>query len=591
MPESHLSVLRQEVSRLGLGGLMVPRADEHLGEYVPPAAERLAWLSGFTGSAGVALVLPNRAAIFVDGRYVLQVAEQTDPAQWERHHLIDEPPYLWLAAAVPAGTRIGYDPLLLSENELGRYLDAGLTMVPLAANPIDAVWSDRPAPPLAPARPHPLTFSGRTSADKRTALGAALRAAGQEAAVLTDPASIAWLFNIRGDDVPFTPFALGFALLYDTGRAALFMDPRKLPADTRAWLGNEVALSDRAALGTALAGLAGRRVRVDPSTAPVWFAQTLRTAGAEVCPAPDPCALPKAAKNAVEQQGAREAHAHDAVALARFYAWLAQVVKEGAGHITEADAAARLHALRAEDPDFLGESFETIPGTGEHAAINHYHVTPESNRAVAPGETFLVDAGAQYAFGTTDVTRTIWTGPGAAPDEIRAQATRVLQGHIALATVVFPQGTSGLQIDAVARAPLWRAGLDFDHGTGHGVGSYLSVHEGPCRISKAASLVPLAAGMILSDEPGYYVGGSHGIRLENLLMVIPAALPGATRPFLAFETLTFTPFDRALIEPALLAPEEIAWVDAYHRQVLARVGGKVDPATRAWLERACAPLA
>lgn len=588
MPETPISLLRSELSRLGLDGFIVPRADEHLGEYVPAAAERLAWLTGFTGSAGLAAVLPDRAALFVDGRYTLQAVEQTDPALWERHHLVEEPPAAWLAAQVSTGARIGYDPLLISETELRRFTDAGLAMAALAANPIDAVWADRPAAPLAPAVPHPLAVSGRASAEKRASLASALREAGQDAAVLTDPASIAWLFNLRGSDVPFTPFALGFALLFSSGRATLFMAPQKLPAETRAWLGNEVALADRASLSGALKALAGRHVRVDPATAPVWFAQTLRASGATVCPAPDPCALPKACKNAVEQQGAREAHARDAVALARFYAWLSTAMGQS---LTEADAVERLHALRAENPEFRGESFATIAGTGPHAAINHYRVTPESNRPVRPGETFLIDAGAQYACGTTDVTRTVWTGPGPAPQSVREEATRVLKGHIALATLVFPPGTTGAQIDAVARAPLWQAGLDFDHGTGHGVGSYLSVHEGPARISRAAAPVALAPGMVLSDEPGYYVAGSHGIRLENLLLVIPATLPRATRPFLAFETLTLTPFDRALIEPALLTQGEIAWLDAYHRRVAAALAGRVDAPTAAWLERACAPVA
>jgi Xaa-Pro aminopeptidase len=588
MPELPISLLRSELSRLGLDGFIVPRADEHLGEYVPAAAERLAWLTGFSGSAGLAIVLADRAALFVDGRYTLQAAAQTDPVLWERHHLIEEPPAAWLAGQAGKAARIGYDPLLLSETELARFTAAGLGMLALPANPIDAVWADRPAAPLAPAVIHPLEFAGRASAEKRAELAASLRAAGQDAAMLTDPASIAWLFNLRGSDVPFTPFALGFALLFSSGRATLFMAPEKLPAETRAWLGNEVAVEARAALPGALAALAGQRVRVDPATAPVWFAQTLRAAGATVVAAADPCALPKACKNPVEQQGMRQAHARDAVALARFYAWLPGAMRQG---ITEADAVARLHELRAEDREFRGESFATIAGTGPNAAINHYHVTPESNRPVRPGETFLIDAGAQYACGTTDVTRTVWTGPGPAPQSLRAEATRVLQGHIALATLAFPPGTTGAQIDAVARAPLWNAGLDFDHGTGHGVGSYLSVHEGPARISRAAAPVALAPGMVLSDEPGYYVADSHGIRLENLLLVVPAELPGATRPFLAFETLTLTPFDRALIDPALLTAGETAWLDAYHRRVAAALAGRVDVPTAAWLEQACAPLA
>jgi Xaa-Pro aminopeptidase len=586
MHKARLAALRAELDSQGLQGFIVPRADEHLGEYVPAAAERLAWLTGFTGSAGLAAVLPDRAAVFTDGRYVLAVRAQTDPALWECRHLIEEPPQDWLAQHAAAGARIGYDPMLISEEGLQRYLDAGLAMAPAVRNPVDALWTDRPAPPLTPAVPHPIAWAGRESADKRADLAAALRADKQDAAILTDPASIAWLLNIRGADVPYTPFALGFAILHADGGTELFMAPEKLPDATLVWLGNAVSVQDRSALSAALGRLAGLRVRVDAATAPVWFAQTLREACAAVIAGMDPCLMPKASKNPVEQQGTRAAHRRDAVAVCRFLHWL----DGAAGHATEMDAAKRLLAFRAESPEFRGESFSTISGAGEHGAIIHYRVTPESDRPINPDELYLNDSGAQYADGTTDITRTIWTGPGDPPAELRDRATRVLKGHIAIATLVFPQGVAGPHLDAFARAALWRAGLDYDHGTGHGVGSYLSVHEGPVSLSRTAKPIPIAAGIILSNEPGCYAPGRYGIRLENLVLVQPADLPDANKPFLRFETLSLAPFDRHLIEPALLTAEEIAWLDTYHARVVTEIGPLLDPATRAWLQHTCAPI-
>ena len=587
MHDARLTALRAELARQGLHGFIVPRADEHLGEYVSSSSERLAWLTGFTGSAGLAAVLPDRAAVFTDGRYVLQLAQQTDPALWERRHITEQPPPAWLAEHTPAGAPIGYDPMLISEEGLQRYRDTGLVLQPVAGNPIDVLWTDRPAPPLGPAVPHAIAWAGRDSAGKRAELAGALREAGQDAAILTDPASIAWLLNIRGADVPYTPFALGFAILRADGHTDLFMAPEKLPEATRVWLGNAVAVHDRPALASALAGLAGRRVRVDGATAPVWFAESLRAAGATVVAGMDPCLLPKASKNPVEQQGARDAHARDAVAVCRFLHWL----DTAAGRASEMDAAAVLLGLRAEAPEFRGESFPAISGAGEHGAVIHYRATPATDRPINPGELYLIDSGAQYADGTTDITRTVWMGPGAPPAELRDRATRVLRGHIAIATLVFPQGVAGPHLDAFARAALWRAGLDYDHGTGHGVGSYLSVHEGPVSLSRTAKPVPIAAGMILSDEPGYYAPGRYGIRLENLVLVQPADLPEAQKPFLRFETLTLAPFDRRLIARDLLTAEEVVWLDAYHARVAAEVGPRLDAAARAWLAAACAPLA
>ncbi len=588
MSATRLASVRAELARQGLDGFIVPRADEHLGEYVPPGAERLAWLTGFTGSAGLAAILPDQAAVFTDGRYVLQLAAETDGAVWQRRHIIEEPPPAWFAAHAAPGARIGYDPLLISEEALARYADAGLTMVPAATNPIDAAWSDRPGPPLAPAVPHALRYAGRSATEKREEIAEALRKAKQDAAVITDPASLAWLFNIRGADVPFTPFALGFGIAHADARTELFMDAAKLPDATRAWLGNAVSVQPREALAPALARLAGKRVRVDAAGSPAWFAQTLRAAGAEVLAGPDPCQLGKASKNETEQQGARAAHARDAVAVCRFLHYLAEAAPGGPE--TEMSAAARLLACRAAMDGFRGESFPAISGAGEHGAIIHYRVTEETNRPIRPDEVYLIDSGGQYDDGTTDITRTIWTGSGPAPAEIRERATRVLKGHIAIATLVFPQGVAGPHLDAFARRALWQVGLDYDHGTGHGVGSFLSVHEGPVSLSRAGRPVPIAPGMILSDEPGFYSPGDYGIRLENLLLVQPADLPSAVKPFLRFETLTLAPFDRALIQPSLLDGWERDWLDAYHARVLATVGPSLEPPVRSWLATACVPI-
>lgn len=581
-----LAAVRAVLRTQSVEGFLVPRADEHLGEYVPPSAERLAWLTGFTGSAGLAAILPDIAAVFTDGRYTLQLEQQTHGTAFERRHLVEEPAPQWLVAKAPASARIGYDPMLMSADAVARYADAGLTMVPLAVNPLDAAWADRPAPPLAPAVPHEMRFAGRESIAKRDDVAAVLRADKQDAAVITDPASIAWLLNIRGGDVGFTPFALGFLLIRADASVSLFMEAGKLTDATRAWLGNGVAVQPLAALAAALAGLDGTRVRVDEAGSPAWFGQRLREAGATVIDAADPCAGPKARKNDTEQAGARAAHRRDAVAVCRFLCWLDGAV----GETTEIGAAEQLLAFRAEQEGFRGESFPAISGAAEHGAIIHYRVTPETDRAIGRDEVYLIDSGAQYPDGTTDITRTIWTGAGAAPAGLRDRVTRVMQGHIAVATAVFPQGTCGPHLDALARRALWDVGLDYDHGTGHGVGSYLSVHEGPAGISRAGRMVPLAEGMILSDEPGYYLPGQYGIRLENLLLVQKAELPEAKRAFLRFETLTLAPFDNRLLEPAMLSAAERGWLDRYHARVLAEVGPALRGLELAWLEAACRPL-
>jgi len=587
LSSQRLTLVRQAMAEQRLDGFVIPRADEHLGEYVPPGAERLAWLTGFTGSAGLAVVLADRAAVFTDGRYTLQLAAQADAALFEACHLTEQPAPAWLKAHASMGMRIGYDPWLISQDGLDRYRSAGLEMVQVSPNPIDLAWTDRPAAPAGPAMPHALAYAGRTSADKRAEVAATLQADGQDVAVITDPASLAWLLNLRGSDVDYTPFALGFVLLRSDGSAALFMEPAKLPPETLEWLGPNVTTADRAALPAALAALSGQRVRVDAAGSPVWFAQALGEAGAIVVDGADPCQIPKACKNATEQAGARAAHARDAVAVCRFLHWLDEADRST---LTEVTAAERLLAFRQDVADFRGESFPAISGAGEHGAVIHYRATAATDRPIRVNEAYLIDSGAQYPDGTTDITRTIWTGPGAPPAELRDRFTRVLQGHIAIATMLFPKGVAGPHLDAFARHALWQIGLDYDHGTGHGVGSYLSVHEGPASLSRAGRMVPLAPGMILSNEPGYYLPGAYGIRLENLLMVRPADLPAAKKPFLEFETLTLAPFDRRLIEGAMLSAEERRWIDAYHARVLAEVGPGLDMTERDWLAAACAAL-
>ena len=586
-PATKLEALRAVLDQAGLDGFILPRGDEHLGEYVAAGSERLAWLTGFTGSAGLAIVLHDEAAVFSDGRYTLQLATQTDASLWSRQHSIETPPEEWLAArfAQHAGV-IGYDPWLMSQDQLARFARTGITLVPLPSNPVDAIWTDRPPPPLEPVLPHSLDHAGRSSADKRHDIVGILKQKRENGVMLTDPASIAWLLNLRGGDVPFTPLALGFALLRDDESVTLFMDPRKIAPETRQWLGNDVQIEPPASLAPALAELSGRSIRLDAGGSAVWFAQQLNEAGATVSAGADPCLLPKSRKNAVEQAGARSAHHRDGIALCRFLHWLDG---HGVGS-TELQAAGRLDEFRAASPLYRGESFPAISGSGPNGAIIHYRVTPETDRTLAADEVYLIDSGGQYPDGTTDVTRTVWTGPDAAPAAIRDHFTRVLRGHIAIAMASFPAGTTGQRLDSLARAPLWQAGLDYDHGTGHGIGSYLGVHEGPCSIHPRALPVAVEPGMILSDEPGYYLTGAYGIRLENLLLAHEAPIAGSIRPFLSFETLTLAPFDRRLIEPAMLSSLERGWVDAYHARVHAELAAHLDAEAGDWLSRACAPI-
>ncbi len=591
---ARLALLREELTARHLDGFIVPRADEHQGEYVPSCGQRLAWLTGFTGSAGLAIVLGHRAALFVDGRYTLQAAAQADAALFEIRHLIDEPAARWLAGALAKGMVVGYDPWLHTPQEVERLKAgaerAGASLKPVA-NPIDRIWPGRPPMPLAPVVPHPDRFAGESAPAKRTRLGRALAEEGAAAAVLTSPESIAWLLNIRGGDVPHTPLPLSFAMLRPDGGVTLFIDRRKLAPGLERHLGNGVAIEMPERLGPALDQLAasGAPVQVDPATAASWIFDRLEASGARIHRAADPCLLPKACKNPVELDGTRAAHRRDGAAVTRFLAWLAREAPKG--ELREIAASDRLEALRRTGEHFRDLSFPTISGAGSNGAIVHYRATPQSEKRLEPGTLFLLDSGAQYLDGTTDITRTIAIGTPSA--EMRDRFTRVLKGHITLATARFPKGTTGAQLDPFARRALWQKGLDYDHGTGHGVGSYLSVHEGPQRISKAPNAQPLLPGMIVSNEPGYYKTGAYGIRIENLVVVQPSeGAPGTNqeRDMLCFETLTLAPIDRALVARELLAEDEIAWFDAYQARVREVIAPLVDPETARWLAAATAPI-
>jgi len=589
---ARVAALRAELARRGLDGFVLPRADRQQNEYVPPSEERLKWLTGFSGSAGVTIVLADRAALFVDGRYTLQAREQVDTSMFAIEHLIDSPPDRWLESNLPAGTKLGYDPwlhTLAGAEKLAKAADAaGAKLVATEPNPIDAIWTDRPAPPLGPLVLHDLRFAGESAAAKLARVQAEIAKAKADALAVSDAQAVAWTFNIRGTDVAHTPLPLAFAIVPREGRPSLYVDSRKLGNEVRHALEEFLDVREEAAFAKDLAalGAAQKKVRFDEATAADALAKIVTGSGGKIVPGADPIALMKAVKNPVEIDGARAAHRRDGAALARFLAWLDR--EAPGGKLTEIDAVAALETFRRETGVLKDVSFPTIAGAGPNGAIVHYRVTRASNRRILPGELFLVDSGAQYEDGTTDVTRTVAVGTPS--QEMRENFTRVLKGHIALARAVFPDGTAGAQLDSFARQYLWAAGLDFDHGTGHGVGSYLSVHEGPARISKLGTTA-LKRGMILSNEPGYYKPGAYGIRIENLVLVAEAHAPaGAERPLNAFETLTLVPIDVRLIEPRLLTAEEIAWLDAYHPRVREELAPLVDADARAWLDEATRPL-
>ena len=574
----------------GLDGFLVPMADQYQNEYVPAAAQRIAWLTGFTGSAGMVVVLQDRAAAFTDGRYTLQIAEQVDGDLYERLHIGETPPADWITANLAVGGKLGFDSWLFAQDGVARYRKgaeaAGGELVAVTDNPLDAVWRERPDEPMALVVPHDIAFAGETSSSKRTRLADDLAAADVAATVITAPDSIAWLLNIRGGDVPHSPLPLSLAILYGDGRVDLFLDPEKRGRGLTDHLGNEVSLEPAEAFAPALDALTGQPVQVDPGATASWVFTRLEAAKATIVRGTDPCQLPKAIKNEVELNGARAAHGRDGVALVRLLHWLSVFGRQG--ELDELTVEAQLEAYRREGEHFRDLSFPTITGSGPNGAIVHYRVTAESNRILGQGELYLVDSGAQYLDGTTDVTRTIAIGRPS--DEIRDRFTRVLKGHIAIATTRFPTGTTGAQLDVLARHALWQAGLDFDHGTGHGVGSYLNVHEGPHSISKRQQMQDLRPGMVVSNEPGYYKTGAYGIRIENLLVVRVAEIAGAERAMLEFETLTLAPIDRNAIARHLLTDPEKAWLNAYHQRVYNALSPHIDDPAREWLDEATRPL-
>jgi Xaa-Pro aminopeptidase len=593
--EARLQALREQLKAERLDGFVVPLTDEHMSEYIGSYAQRLAWLTGFQGSAGSAVVLPEEAAIFTDGRYTLQVREQVDGQHWSYQSVPETSVAEWLKAHAPQGARIGYDPWLHTKDWVGKARDAlaerGAELVAVDRNPIDAVWENRPEPSKARLIVQPEQYAGRSSAAKRQDMGDWLKEQGADAAVLSALDSIAWTFNVRGADVERTPVALAFALVHQDGTADLFVASEKLGDEVRHHLGNGVRVHERHAFDGHLRTLSGRTVVADPERAVAAIFEALEGAGARVLAKRDPAVLPKAIKNEAEIAGHHAAQARDGAAVVRFLHWLS--IEAPKGGVDELAAAAKLESYRRQGGDLRDLSFDTISAAGPHAAIPHYRVDEASNLPIELNTLFLIDSGGQYPDGTTDITRTVAIGEPT--QEMRDRFTRVLKGHIAVSRAVFPEGTRGSQLDSFARRYLWEAGLDYAHGTGHGVGSFLSVHEGPQRISPVGSSQaggdePLRPGMILSNEPGYYKAGEFGIRTENLVLVERREIEGAEKPMLGFETLTFAPIDRRLIVTDMLSPAEREWLNAYHAQVLERIGPQLDGEVRAWLEAQCQPL-
>jgi Xaa-Pro aminopeptidase len=588
---ARLAAFREELARRKLTGFVVPRADAQQNEYVAPSEERLAWLTGFTGSAGMAVVLTHEAAVFVDGRYTLQAGKQVDQKAWRVEPLADPPPEGWLGKHLAAGDRLGFDPWLHTSAAAERLATAcakaGAELVAVDSNPLDSVWTERPAPPLGPVAVHGAQFSGEAESEKLKRIHLEIVRLGVDALVLSDSHAVAWTFNIRGADVSHTPLPLSYALVPKDGRPIVFIDHRKLSNSARDHLEQSADVAEPEALAPRLTELAqsGASIALDSATAADALSRLISSAGGKPVRGNDPVSLLKAVKNLTEIEGARTAHRRDAVALTRFLAWIDREAPSGA--LTEIDAVEALETFRRDTGALKDVSFPTISGTGPNGAIVHYRVTRKTNRRIAPGDLLLIDSGAQYEDGTTDVTRTIAIGEPT--PEMRDRFTRVLRGHIAIARALFPDGTTGAQIDTLARQYLWQAGLDFEHGTGHGVGSYLSVHEGPARISKLGT-TPLRRGMILSNEPGYYKTDAYGIRIENLELVIGADIPGAEKPVNAFETLTLAPIDRRLIDLNMLDGDELSWLNDYHERVRHAVRPHLDEVTKLWLDAATEPL-
>jgi len=590
-----LAALREQLKVDRLDGFVVPLTDEHMSEYVGSYAQRLAWLTGFKGSAGSAVVLPEEAAIFVDGRYTLQVRQQVSADQWSYQSVPETSAADWLKDHAPEGGRIGYDPWLHTSDWVKKAREAlasrGAELVPVAQNPIDIIWRDRPEASNAHLVVQPDNLAGKSAAEKRTEIGDWLGKHHADAAVLSALDSIAWAFNVRGADVSHTPVALAYAVVHADGTADLFVASEKVGSDVRQHLGNGVRLHERSEFESALSQLGGKTVVVDPERAVAAIFDALEKAGAKILPLRDPTILPKAIKNPAEIAGQKAAQERDGAAISRFLRWVE--TEAPGGQLDELTASDKLESLRRENPEIRDLSFDTISGAGPNGAIVHYKSSEKTNRKLESGTLYLVDSGGQYVDGTTDITRTVAVGEPT--DEMRDRFTRSVKGHIALATAVFPKGTRGSQLDSFARRPLWEAGLDYAHGTGHGVGSFLAVHEGPQRISPVGSSQsggdePLQAGMILSNEPGYYKTGEYGIRIENLVLVVPRDIPGAEKEMLGFETLTFAPIERRLTDAAMLSDDELGWLNCYHAHVLAKIGPRLSGDDLAWLQRACAPI-
>ena len=599
--ESRLAALREELKRRGLDGFVVPISDEHMSEYIGGYAQRLAWLTGFGGSAGSAVVLADKAAMFVDGRYTIQVREQVDGNLYDYCLVPKVSMGRWIADNAPAGAKIGFDPWLHTKgwaDQVGKALaKKGSELVAVESNPVDAVWDDQPEPSTAPALVHADEHAGRSSAEKRAEVADWLKREGYDAAVVSALDSIAWLLNIRGTDVERTPVALSYLIAHDDGTAELFIAPEKVTHELEKHLGNAVTIRARSEFDGALSAMKGKTVSVDPDFGVAAIFRLLEEGGATPVAERDPVILPKAIKNPVEQEGHRKAQERDGAAVARFLHWLSVAAPQGGE--TELSAAAKLQEFRQATGLLKDNSFDTISAAGPHAAIPHYRVDEDSNLPIEPGSVFLCDSGGQYLDGTTDITRTVWIGTpdgSAAPSaEQKDRFTRVLKGHIAIDRAVFPQGTNGSQLDAFARQFLWQAGVDYGHGTGHGVGSFLGVHEGPQRIAKssggqAGTGQELFAGMILSNEPGYYKGGEYGIRIENLVLTVKREIEGGEGEWLGFEPLTFVPIDRTLVDRALLTEDEIAWWNDYHAKTRAILAPQLEGEVLAWLEEACRPL-
>ena len=595
--EARLDGLRKELARRGLDGFVIPISDEHMSEYVGSYAQRLNWLTGFGGSAGSAAVLQDRAAMFTDGRYTVQVREQVSGALYDYEDVPATSPAKWIAAHAPDGAKIGYDAWLhgigWAEEAEAAFARRGIELVPVDGNPIDAIWDDRPQASLAAAVPHGDEHAGRSSADKRSEVADWLKQEGYDATVVSALDSVAWLLNMRGSDVDNTPVALSYVLAHADGTAELFIAPDKVTPELTQHLGNAVTVRDRAEFVPALEALDGKRVAVDPNHAVAGIFHALEQGGASVVRTDDPTVLPKAIKNPAEQQGHRDAQSRDGAAVARFLRWLGIEAPKGA--VDELAAAAKLREFRDAGGLLKDASFDTISAAAGHAALPHYKVDEDSNIPIPPSSIYLVDSGGQYLDGTTDITRTVWIGPGEPSAEMVERNTRVLKGHIQLDMQKFPDRTTGGALDALARMHLWNGGVDYGHGTGHGVGSFLSVHEGPQRISKPGGAfpgteTPLREGMILSNEPGYYKPGEYGIRIENLVLVVDAGLADSEGKYLGFETLTMVPLDRTLVDRALLSEAEIGWWNDYHTAVYATLAPQLEGDDLAWLEEQCAPL-